>query len=195
MNEPKDDSFLDLYKEMETVFSSFQKENNLSCPEGCGACCLSPEIEASVAEMLPLAHYLIKTNKAIETLNDLQDSSRTCVLYQSQTANGEKGYCKAYEYRPAICRMFGVASVSTKDNTIKYSICSKLKQEKPREIEDLKLRKPQAPFMHEWIHKLLSIDPEILQQRQPINLALKEALMKLLYLHDLSKNSLVTLST
>jgi Fe-S-cluster containining protein len=195
MNEPKVDSILELYKQMETVFSGFQKENRLSCPEGCGACCLSPEIEASVAEMLPLAHYLIKTNKAIETLNDLEDSSRTCVLYQSQTANGEKGYCKAYEYRPAICRMFGVAGASSKDSTTKYSICSKLKQERMREIEDLELRKPEAPFMHEWIHKLLSIDPEVLQQRYPINQALKEALLKLLYIHDLSKNSLVTLST
>jgi hypothetical protein len=48
-------------------------------------------------------------------------------------------------------------------------------------------------MMNEWTHKLLQFHPEILQKRMPINLALKEALEKLLYLNELNKNEMVTL--
>jgi hypothetical protein len=89
--------------------------------------------------------------------------------------------------------MFGVAGISSKDHQRKYSICGKLKAEKSREIEELEARRPAPPMMNEWTHKLLQFHPEILQKRMPINLALKEALEKLLYLNELNKNEMVTL--
>jgi Fe-S-cluster containining protein len=193
MNEFNAIELLEFYKEIEVVFSEFQKENKLSCPEGCGACCQFPEIEASPVEMFPMALFLIKENKAHELLSKLDESPLQCILYQPRSLNGDIGSCGAYEYRPSICRMFGVAGISSKDHQRKYSICGKLKAEKSREIEELEARRPAPPMMNEWTHKLLQFHPEILQKRMPINLALKEALEKLLYLNELNKNEMVTL--
>jgi Fe-S-cluster containining protein len=195
MNDVKVTDLLEFYKELELVFSEFQKTNELSCPEGCGSCCLYPEIEASPVEMLPMAAFLIKENKAEEFLSRLEGHPQRCVAYQAQSLTGEKGTCGAYQYRPTICRMFGVAGVSSKDHSTKYSICGKLKAEKFKEVQRLESERPAPPMMHEWTHKLLRFDPDVLAKRQPINLALKEALLKLLYLEDLHKNSMVTLSS
>lgn len=169
-----------VYEEMAETFSSFQSSTGLNCLKDCGRCCQNPEIEASVLEMLPFALKIYDEGKVDEWLTKIETTTRNyCLLLNDNDIPG-KGVCVSYQERPSICRMFGVAGHLNKHREITLSICKLIKEAQPelsqQRIED---KNPETPLLSMWSSKLATLDPELIQKKLPINLAIKAALEKI----------------
>ena len=170
-----------LFEEMSTSFSTYQLQSGLHCMSGCGRCCLNPEVEASMYEMIPFALKVYDEGKIDEWLLFLESQERPhCALFQDQ-GNG-KGFCGSYHERPSVCRMFGVAGRFDKKNEVSLSICKHLRSEYPAITEKLTSEKnSDAPMLTHWSSKLANLDPELTKNRVPLNDAMKGALQKVAF--------------
>lgn len=170
-----------IYDEMGAVFSTYQRESGLSCPSDCGACCLQPTIEASVLEMLPLAITLLDQGQAEDVLARLEThSSPACFLYQAHPSDSKRGRCTVYPHRPSLCRLFGAGARLNKQGRRELSLCRVIKEQVAPTPEKLGETALEAPLMGIWKARVQAISCEISTINQPINLALKEALIKVL---------------
>lgn len=170
-----------IYEEMSKTFSDYQQSTGLTCLEGCGRCCVNPEVEASVFEMIPLALRLYDENKLEEWLEKLDAPlSEHCLLFQSHTPDGSKGLCGAYQERPSLCRMFGVSGYHNKHQQITLSICKYIREKYPdlTKIRMAEASGEKTPMLMVWSYRLAQIDPALIQERMPINRAIKGALEK-----------------
>lgn len=170
-----------IYEEMGKCFSDYQKASELPCLEGCGKCCTNPEIEASPYEMLPLALKILDEGKLEEWLDRLENPLQDhCLLYQAHSADGNKGSCGSYQHRPTVCRMFGVSGYYTKHRQITLSICKLIKQKYPEQSQQqqTQVTEEKTPMLVDWTYRLTQLDPQVIQNRMPINQALKKALEK-----------------
>jgi uncharacterized protein len=162
-----------VYNEMAETFSAYQKSTGLACLSGCGKCCMNPDIEASVLEMVPLALKIYDENNVDEWMERLERPERDyCLLFISY---GEgKGICSSYQERPSVCRMFGVAGTYDKYKRPALSVCKYIKEAYPV------LAQPASdtPLIPLWFSKMSSLDPELTKKKIPINDAIKEALQK-----------------
>lgn len=169
------------YEEMSSAFSIAQTKNNLQCPSNCGRCCENPSIEASVLEMLPMALYL-HDNNLVDTYLEKIDQAMTTTQYCIGLQNNR---CHLHQYRPTICRMFGVSGHLDKNRNLKASICKVLKEHNPEDSHKI-ISNPEnhnLPIMTHWSSKLLTLEPELLSKQIHINLALRQAIQKVeLYL-------------
>jgi len=160
-----------LYTEMSQTFSEFQKQTQLPCLKNCSNCCLNPEIEATPLEMIPMALKIIDEGRLEEIYEKLENPDATsCIIVHNNK-------CGFYDQRPPICRMFGVAALYKKDQSLNLSICKLIKEENGNLVERAMNEIPSdAPVMNQWISRLKGLEPNIDQERQPINMALKSAL-------------------
>ena len=167
-----------IYDEMWQSFSQYQKASGLFCLEGCGKCCNNPEVEASVLEMFPLALRILDDNKLEEWLDKLENPTQDhCMMYEPHSPDGSKGQCGVYKERPSLCRMFGVAGFYNKHREVTLSVCKLIREKYPdltktRESEVTE----QTPMLAHWSYSLMQLDPALIQDRLPINEALKKAL-------------------
>jgi len=126
------DSLIQDIKTYLTEISEYQTELMASagfgCIEECGACCKSPQVEATPAEMLPLATELLKDPNWQKTLETLQSAEAPCIFYRPTSPDGEMGRCSVYQMRPSICRLFGASAQKRKDGTLEFSTCVKQKK-------------------------------------------------------------------
>lgn len=167
-----------LYNEMTDSFSSFQKTTGWNCLPSCGRCCLNPEVEASLFEMIPMALAIYEEGKIDEWLEKLSSSERNyCYAFIHGNKDGE-GKCGRYNERPSLCRMFSVAGHFNKQHEVTLSICKYIKE--AYQIEDFSeaLKNGNIPMMVEWSYKLASLDQRLITDRMPINKALEKALEK-----------------
>lgn len=169
-----------LYQEMEETFSGFQSSTGLSCLTGCGRCCLNPDIEATVLEMIPVALKIYDEGKILEWLERVQtDEQKICLFYIPRDQVG-LGLCGSYGERPSVCRMFGVAGTFDKHRNKTLSICKYIREDKPSQtLEVIKNVPSETPMIPEWTQKLTAIAPDLTRERFPLNLALKKALEKI----------------
>ncbi|MFZ4714175.1 MAG: YkgJ family cysteine cluster protein [Bacteriovoracaceae bacterium] len=180
------DKLILLLEKMQNSFSTFQQVTNLSCPPGCGACCLSPDVEASPNELIPMALHIIKSGRMEEYLVKIENTEKLCLFYEPHSADGKKGKCTQYEHRPSLCRYFGVSGIMDKDKAFRYSICSELKKEYPELILELENKRPIPPLINDWMGELMSLDSELIMRQMPINEAFKEAFCKILLYQNLA---------
>lgn len=176
------------YQEMGEAFSSGQARSGLPCLPGCGQCCLIPEVEASLLEMIPMAFKLVDEGRGESVLEELMTiRPKTCWAYVRHSSDGILGQCGQYETRPSICREFGVAGMSDKDGRLRVSVCKHIRTNDPERVERAldAVADWAPPLMHEWSMRLLQLHPEILNDRRPISMALAEALNKVLLYKDL----------
>jgi uncharacterized protein len=167
-----------LYQEMSDSFSSFQKKSGLSCMASCGRCCVNPEIEVSLYEMIPMALAIYEVGNLDEWLHKLTTSSQNYCLAYVHGENEGEGKCGRYNERPSVCRMFGVAGYRNKKNEVTLSICKFLKNHYGIEQAPTNLDPNETPMMVDWSYKLSSLDQRIIQEKMPINEALLKALEK-----------------
>lgn len=173
-----------------SVFAHYQRDTNLNCIEGCGACCLGTEISATPLEMLPAAMNLLGNGMANTYLKILDDEKNTqCIFYHKLSSDGQKGQCTNYLYRPCVCRSFGAAAVRDKFGVNSLSVCSKIKTQHPEAYEQAKTTTENAPYIGQFANQVNGLDPNLSRKLMPINLALKEMLEKLLYLYELDPAS------
>lgn len=167
-----------------SVYSNFQNTNSLSCNYGCGRCCFKSDIYCSPVELLPLALDLIERGEAVEVLDKcLNHKANHCVFMKITDLEAGKGQCTVYEFRPLVCRTFGVAGKHDKDGRVSFSVCATLKETKPLDYAELLFRKFEnndIPFIDKSKKNLICIDPDFLQEEFPINVSLSMLLDKLL---------------
>ena len=167
-----------LYQEMSDSFSSHQKKTGWNCLPSCGRCCMNPEIEASLFEMIPMALAIYDEGKLDEWVSKIESSQQDSCLALIRGEKEGQGYCVQYEGRPAICRMFGVAGYRNKINEVSLSICRTIKESYAIKEIPVNLDINETPMMMEWSFKLAALDQRLIQQRLPINQALLLALQK-----------------
>lgn len=167
-----------LYQEMSDTFSTYQKSTGWNCLNSCGRCCLNPEIEATLYEMIPMALSIYDEGKLDEWIEKLTTTTQQyCLAYVHGEKEGE-GKCGHYHDRPAVCRMFGVAGYRNKKNEVTLSICKFIKENNSITEAPTNLDVNKTPMMVEWSFKLASLDQRLIQEKLPINQALLKALEK-----------------
>ncbi len=170
-----------IYQEMSNCFSDYQKATGLHCLEGCGKCCHNPEVEASVLEMLPFALKMFDENKLEYWLEKLEDPAQDfCLLFESHSPDHSKGQCGDYQNRPSLCRMFGVAGHFNKYREATLSICKYIREKYPELSEERgkQATEENTPMLVTWSYRLAQLDPALIQNRYPMNQAMKMALEK-----------------
>lgn len=170
------DNLQKLYEEMAIVFSTYQKEMNLPCLSGCGRCCMNPDVEASMLEMIPLALKIYDEGKLDEWLKRLENPRQDyCLLFEAQGHEGQ-GQCSSYQERPSVCRMFGVAGYFDKHHKATLSICKYIKEQNsnPQNIGA-------PPMIAEWSSHMVNLHPDLIRNKKPINAAIREALEKIAF--------------
>jgi Fe-S-cluster containining protein len=168
-----------IYEEMSSTFSSYQKTTGWNCLSSCGRCCLNPEVEASLYEMIPMALSIYEEGRLEEWIEKL--TSRTqeyCLAYVEGPVVGE-GKCGRYEDRPSVCRMFAVGGLRNKKNQVTLSICRYIRDEYNIQNIPVGLSEEETPMMVNWSYKLASLDQRLIQEKMPINRALQMALEKI----------------
>lgn len=180
------DSIQMKYDEISKVFGDFQKNSKLTCPPECGKCCFKPDVSCAPYELLPMAFYLLDQGRAEEMLElALSKKGEPCLFLKVFDKESGKARCSEYQYRPFICRAFGVSARHGKRGT-EYSICRELKSkntytpEFSHEDEDL-------PYIEVWKKRLEVLDPKLLEIEIPINEALVVILEKVLLWENLRR--------
>jgi Fe-S-cluster containining protein len=121
------------HAEQDAGIERLVRATGLACPEGCGACCLSPEVETSVADVLPLAFALFARGAAEEALARARAArdAGPCVLYAASPGDPRRGRCTVYAERPSICRLFGFASRRARGGGQEHAACRELRAAHP----------------------------------------------------------------
>ncbi|NMH61244.1 YkgJ family cysteine cluster protein [Alteromonas ponticola] len=174
---------LNEYQLLSSEFGGYQRQTDLSCTNGCGACCNNPQVEASVLEMLPLALHLFDTGQAESYLEKMSESAGfACQLFARHSLDGSKGACTVYEWRPGICRMFGVAGYRTKTQYPTISVCSTIKSAHPEKYAAtlIAITSSPPPMLANGRQRIAKIDYALGESLLPINQALFSALEKVL---------------
>ncbi len=174
-------------------YNKLQMRSGLSCLDSCGKCCQNPNIFARPSEMLPLALSLYQQDRAIETLDKISgllnsEAITACIFYRGEN-DSSGGSCGAYEFRPLVCRSFGVFLRSDKSGERDFSVCTLIKEEKKME---LLLARNSLDAYNDFrnIDQLSSafyqMDPQLSQERDDlINLSVLEAIKRVLFYYEL----------
>ncbi len=119
-----------IYSQMDKETGTFRNITSLQCPPGCGKCCTSVKVEATVLEMLPLAQELFRQGEWSRWLEHIAaaEDDRKCVFYQPDPLVSENGRCLIYPWRPTLCRLFGFAAVKNKNGLPEAVICEPQKK-------------------------------------------------------------------
>ena len=163
-------------------FGSFQNQSKLHCPTECGKCCLKADLSCNPYELLPLALHLIEINQAETILKKAQNNlGKPCVLLDLKDESTGAGKCSQYEYRPFVCRAFGVAGRTSKNELVELSVCRELKLDAHFGSDEFKkLTSENVPLLEVYKKRLEALDPKLLEQEIPINEAIVFILEKVL---------------
>ena len=178
-------SVRDIFAVIDSTTSVFQQKTGLTCISGCGRCCLSPNVEVFVSDMLPLAaHYFEEgiENSIYERLQSAEDSR--CILYRPSPADPSKGFCSAYQFRPSLCRLFGFSTVQSRDRaSLQLSTCQTIKVHHPdavKKAESLLQEGDEGPHIRDFTLRIELLAPgSVYSESLPINRALQLALEKI----------------
>lgn len=172
---------LEVYEELDSRISEYKKTAGIDCIKYCKRCCgtQAKNIEVSVFEILPLAIHLWQRGEAdlwLAKLSQTSDES-PCVLYNPDPTL-ESG-CRAYVWRPLICRLFGFSAVLNKEGKPSPSLCRDLKAADPglaQRVQELIKNGLAVPVNSHFARKISAINPFLGQVRYSINNALRLAL-------------------
>jgi Fe-S-cluster containining protein len=176
------------YRRMDGETTAQSARSGLGCRDGCGACCASPKVEASVLEMMPMAGSLLERGRAEAVLGVLEGlETDVCVFYRpSGGACG--GGCSEYPWRPTLCRMFGYAARVDKRGVRELAPCFVHRRDFPVEVELARAREVEmgeAMTFMEAGEQVRQVDPASGSPLLPINEALARAIERYAMLRDL----------
>ncbi len=174
---------LSIYAELDAQVAAFAAASGLYCPEGCGECCASEKVEATVLEMLPLAFVLFADDRAELLLKRLEkiDGRGECLLHRPDLAGPGAWSCTCYGQRAVVCRLFGFAGNLDRAGTPRLALCRVMRQAGlPRTNPSSSHEKVMAllPLFSEAGMRITALHPGLGTIRLPINGALLEALQK-----------------
>jgi len=169
---------------------TFTEKSGLVCPPGCGACCRNPRVSTTTLEMLPVAVALLERGEAETVLDALEAPGDRLPLTERPTVISEQvcalfdaasGRCTQYATRPLVCRLFGSGARKNAEGRREFLGCRILREQQatifsPAFDEALE----HAPLAGEMLDALVGIDPRRAVEEQPINVALRNALERVL---------------
>lgn len=173
-----------VFEELDNEITVFQSQTKLHCVAGCGLCCKKPDIEATPLEFLPFAHYLYQKGEAEKVLQQLENNPQDiCIIFKAfETANG--GTCTEYKYRGLICRLFGFSARIDKYGKPELATCKIIKETQAEDynktVNGIGEGRIAIPVMRDYYFKLRAIDASLTDKFYPINIAIKEAIEKVL---------------
>jgi Fe-S-cluster containining protein len=167
---------------LDREIAQFQAASTLHCAPGCGKCCFKPDIEATVLEFLPFAHYLHTSGKSEQWLEKLKsDPSSVCLILNP--TQGGAGLCSEYMHRGLICRLFGYSARTNKYARKELVTCQIIKSEQTEafEVAEKEIKDGGAvPVMSDFYMRLHSIDADMARDFFPINQAIRRAIEEVL---------------
>jgi len=174
-----------LHSELDDEIKSFQASTGLHCLNGCGKCCLKPDIEAAPLEFLPLAMSLHREGLAEAWLEKLQNQEPICKVYDEGQSG--PGKCSRYNDRGMICRLFGYSARKNKYGQKEILTCTIIKEEQKKlfELASAEIQtKLSVPVAADYYARLRAIDQEYGSNYLPVNKAILIALQIVLtYYH------------
>ena len=173
------DRVMVLYGEVDRQTAVFAALSGRYCPRGCGDCCLSEKVEATVLEMLPLAFHLFSTRHAELLIKRLEKDPdvKQCLLYRADFCQQEMWGCSQYPHRGLVCRLFGFAGNRDRTGKPQLAQCKVMKTvEGPVVIENLPVGV--MPLFSEVGMRITSLNPALGTERLPINRAILYSLYK-----------------
>ncbi len=180
---------LEVYRILDEAVAGFVARTKLSCPEGCGHCCSSEKVEATVLECIPLAFELFRTMQAELILKRLQknEDEKRCVLYRPDFTEAGLWGCTQYRHRVVVCRLFGFAGNPDREGIPRLAMCRIMKEKTGTHEAAVTLVDPTSPmplFIDAGL-RITCLHPGSGTVRMPINGALREALLKVGMVLDL----------
>lgn len=179
-----------LYAELDQQVARFQLETGLRCPIGCGQCCLGTTLHTTIVEMLPAAWEILRQEAQDYWLGRIEDPpfGPRCVLYQTKSPENTPGHCGFYTWRPAVCRLFGFAAVSTRDGNQVLAACKTLKDADPASVASAISLSACAPSFSNVNTRVCAIDPSSGSRLMPINSALRQAIHRMGLYRQMARN-------
>ncbi|MBP1734943.1 MAG: putative Fe-S oxidoreductase [Deltaproteobacteria bacterium] len=179
---------LNIYQEVDRKVLRFQEATGLKCPPGCGSCCVSQEVEATVLEVLPLAVESFSAQQEDLLYAKIEEQERTgdrvCILYQPDPRTPGNGRCTYYKVRPLLCRLFGFAARKSKEGNVELCTCKLLRAAFPEVVQkegDKVLSKFSLPVYQEISMRIAVLNPGMGFRRLPLNLAIRGAIEKVFW--------------
>jgi Fe-S-cluster containining protein len=171
---------LEIYERLDREVATFALRTGLSCPEGCGLCCFSEKVEATVLECLPLAFTLFRTCQAELLLKRLerQGDERQCILFRPDLADSGQWGCTRYRDRALVCRLFGFAGNRDRNGKPQLAMCRVMKNGRDTFSPDLGDRSAPMVLFSDAGLRITALHPPLGTRRLPINSAIMEALYK-----------------
>ena len=172
-----------VFEKLDQEISTFQSWSGLNCAWGCGKCCFKPDIEATILEFLPFAHYLYTQHLAMEWYEKLKESESSLCLILNPTQGGA-GMCSQYKHRGLICRLFGYSARTNKYGAKELVTCQIIKTEQGTNFERATERIAGGeviPVMSQYYMQLHAIDVELTREFFPINEAIRRAIEVILH--------------
>ena len=176
-----------LFEGIDRQTEKFAAQTGLRCKGGCGACCTTPDVETTVAEVLPLAVHLWSSSLAEKSLEAIRSnpSKDVCVFYRPDPLQKGAGRCSIYAYRPGLCRLFGFAARNDKHGQQILVTCKVIKDSQPQTCkriqEELQKGTLEAPLLTTHAFSVSNIDPVHGLENLPINQAIRLGLEKVGY--------------
>lgn len=169
----------EVFKKLDEEIAAFQSWSGLQCKFGCGKCCFKPDIEATILEFLPFAHYLYQNDLAFAWLDKIRSGSSTLCHILNPTQAGA-GLCTEYPHRGLICRLFGYSARTNKYAEKEYVTCQVIKTEQAENYQaaarSVSQNSGDIPMMNQYYMQLHSIDMELTRDFYPINEAIRRAI-------------------
>lgn len=174
----------EVFEKLDREIASFQSWSGLHCAWGCGKCCYKADIEATVLEFLPFAHYLYQQDLAYTWFEKLQaDDSSLCLILNPTQAGA--GLCSEYKHRGLICRLFGYSARTNKYGKRELVTCQIIKTEQAGNYQQAAAKieedEGELPVMSHYYMQLHAIDFELARDFFPINQAMKRAIEVILH--------------
>lgn len=171
------------YREVDARIDRVREATGIACPEGCGGCCHSPEVECTVLELLPLGLIIYREGREALVAGRLErlaaEGDRTCAFFQPDPRTPRAGRCSVYAWRPLICRLFGFSARRTKSGDPELIPCAVMKEASPHAVARAEMgcrSGLDVPNAQDEQMRIASIDPGLGGRRLPINRAIREAL-------------------
>lgn len=169
-----------VFEELDRLVAEATPRLGLACAPGCGACCRRPsrEIEASAAELAPLARHLWTTDQAEAILAAAREAGAEgwCALYQPGADSPyPQGRCGHYAHRPLTCRLFGASALVDKQGRLRPALSAVMKAHDPGIVSRVEADPSGLPIASQWRFRLGSADPRSLEVL-PLNEALVKAI-------------------
>ncbi|EFK12360.1 conserved hypothetical protein [delta proteobacterium NaphS2] len=168
-----------LYGELDRQVAVFSAASGLHCPQGCGDCCRSEKVEATVLEMLPLAFHLFRTSQAELLVKRLEKDPevKQCLLYRADFCLQGMWGCSQYLHRGLVCRLFGFAGNRDRTGKPQLARCRVMKSVEGPVVEE-HLPVGMMPLFSEAGMRITTLNPTLGTDRLPINRAILYSLYK-----------------